>query len=536
MKALKSATIAVARKTPIKAVSPYRWHDRSGLPSTEQLLVEGGDARILLDAARAANKYGCPPFPDTQLAAFGSSTASVISAEGFAAADRLRLRLSLAAASESHAAIYAGELERMRRELTRLCGVSDLSGLDVVFAASGTDIHLIAGQLAGGTEARPALAVMVDAAETGSGVPAALAGRHSSTRTAQGDAALAGALIDGGKAIDVVSVPLRLDDGSPREAESVDTEVESWVSDAAAQGRRVLLVMTDVSKTGMIAPSPACVLALQRRYSEQVDVLVDACQFRIAPATLRAYLEQGFMVAVTGSKFVSGPTFSGALLFPAAARRFRGRTVPRDLSAYCARAEWPRGWAAAESLDNTANFGLLLRWEAALAELRAFRAVPETEVTNFLQTFAEVIRQRLLSDPVFEPLPAPPLDRRPLIEATSWDHIQTIFPFLLFHRGTRAGRVPLSREETLRVYELLQVDLANHPDFERAGVSGAIASLRCQLGQPVACGTHDGMPVSALRLCMSTRLIVEGTAKGGRAATAVIERALAALDKIAWMV
>jgi hypothetical protein len=57
--------------------------------------------------------------------------------------------------------------------------------------------------------------------------------------------------------------------------------------------------------------------------------------------------------------------------------------------------------------------------------------------------------------------------------------------------------------------------------------------LRCQLGQPVACGQRDGVPVSALRLCASARLIVEATAQNGRQASAVIERALAVLEKTA---
>ena len=83
---------------------------------------------------------------------------------------------------------------------------------------------------------------------------------------------------------------------------------------------------------------------------------------------------------------------------------------------------------------------------------------------------------------------------------------------------------------------MLQTDLAEHPDFGRADLTGAAAALRCQLGQPVACGKRDGIPVSALRLCASTRLVVEATAWGGRRSSAVIERALAALDKIALLV
>lgn len=503
------------------------------LPPTEQLLLLGGDARIELDQDKVSNQYGCSPFPDPGLLAFGSSTATGISEAGFAAADHLRSRL-LAAGDDAHAVTYVRELNRIRQELLGLCGVSDIPGLEVVFAASGTDLHLIAAQLAGGRDATPTLAVMVDAAETGSYVPAALSGRHFSSRAALGGSVSEGAAITGAGAIEVVTVPIRTADGSPRPAAAIDAEFESLVMNAAALGRRVLLILVDVSKTGCIAPSPALVSKLKRRLPDLLDVLVDACQFRIAPLTLRAYLAQEFMVALTGSKFVTGPTFAGALFIPSsAARRLRSRPLPHALLAYSTRADWPPGWEKVGILDDVANFGLLLRWEAALQELRAFREVPEAKIAGFLQAFAHAIDHRLTSDPWFEPLSVPRLDRRPWLTNDCWDQIPTIFPFLLFQGGSPAGKSPLSREKTALVYRLLQEDLTRYPGLDLTGESVDIAKLRCQLGQPVACGVKNGVPVSALRLCASARLVVEATAENGRHASAVIERALAALAKTA---
>ncbi len=417
---------------------------RHSLPSTAQLLVEGGDTRIALDSDRAVNKYGCRPFPDPQLLAFGSSTASVISTAGFAAAEQLRDRLLLSAGSEAQSVTYARELERIRKELLRLCAVSDLPGVELAFAASGTDLHLIAAQLVGNDAARPTRVIMVDASETGGCVPAALAGRHFSNRAALGDAVREGAAISGAAALEVMTVAIRDSEGGARQTAVVDAEVEHLVTEAIEHGQRVLLILVDVSKTGLIAPSPDCVLALHRRFAEQLDVLVDACQFRMAASTLRAYLMQGFMLALTGSKFMTGPTFAGALLFPdAVARRLRGQSLPRALRTYSARADWPRNWAAADSLAPVANYGLLLRWEAALHELRRFRAVPDALITHFLQDFAYAVQIRLVTDPCLSPLIAPSLDRRPLVDATSWDHIQTIFPFVLSHPGTDAGKETL---------------------------------------------------------------------------------------------
>ena len=158
----------------------------SSLPLTIQLLASGGDARILCDPANGQNQYGCASKPEPDILAFGSSTASTITPQSFDAAERLRLRLLRAARTEIPSVTYARELVRIRGELLGLCGLSDLPGLEAIFAASGTDVHLIAGQLAGNVTSSDLLTVMIDPAETGSGVPAALAGQHFSDCTAHG--------------------------------------------------------------------------------------------------------------------------------------------------------------------------------------------------------------------------------------------------------------------------------------------------------------------------------------------------------------
>jgi hypothetical protein len=480
------------------------------LPPVEKLLVEGGDARILVDA-KGLNKYGCSPGPDTALVALGSSTASVISAAAFAEAGRFRERLLQAARNQPITQIYNRELERIRGELLQLCGL-DSSKIDVVFAASGTDIHLIAAQIA--ARDMPTLAITVDIAETGSGVPAALAGKHFSNCTALGDQVAQLSQVAGCASLNVVNIPIRNADGSPRNTLEVDAEATRLVEQAIAEHQQVLLMLVDVSKTGLIAPSPACVLALKRRFAAQLQVMVDACQFRISATTLRTYLELGFMVALTGSKFVSGPTFSGALLF----NKSSAMLSTPGLNRYSARADWPPHLQANTKLEDYANIGLALRWQAALYELRAFLAVPQAEVARFLQQFADAIQGHLGAHAGFDALPTPVLNRVPVVTAKSWDTIPTIFPFLL----RRANGKHLSREQTVQIYQALQFDLsAQYPE-------DPVAAVRGQLGQPVMCGERGGEPVSALRVCASARMVVE--ASHGEA-HAVIKRTLSVLDK-----
>ena len=461
------------------------------LPATARLLIEGGDERIALDPQREVNRYGCGPTPDPDLLAFSSATASVISPAAFQAADRLRTRLENELLHLSPATVYARELAHIRGELLALCALVDLPEPDIIFAASGTDLHRIAAQFSQAASAQPVLAIMVDEAETGSGVFAAITATHP--------------------AIEAATVALRNADGTPRPGLEIDADFTALAQQAHAAGRHVLLIQADITKTGMIAPSYGCTAALQQVLGTQLDVLIDACQFRIAPATLRACLNRGYSVALTGSKFAGGPSFSGALLIPAqTADRLRKRPFPRKLASYSTAADWPDNWPVQGVLEAVSNFGLLLRWEAALCELRAFRALPEVDVARFLQSFAQTIQARLADDPAFSPIPVPVLDRSTLLAQSGWDHVQTVFPFQLY-RTSKSGRRPLDAEETKKVYRNLPA-----------------ATIRCQLGQPV----NYGAGLYALRLCLSARLIVRAMADD-KAAGRIIAQALAALDQAA---
>jgi hypothetical protein len=289
-------------------------------------------------------------------------------------------------------------------------------------------------------------------------------------------------------------------------------------------------VLTDVSKTGLLAPTPACATRLRKRHGERLEVLVDACQFRLAPASLADYLAQDWMVAITGSKFVTGPAFCGALLLPPALARRCWHHPLTALQLYTARSDWPGHWPAADGLDDTPNPGLLLRWQAALVELQRFRAVPEPLVDRFLQHWGRAVAERLRSDTTFEAVPVTSLDgaRGGRWAGGRWDRQQTIFPFLVYRRTPQGHRVPLTPAQTADLHRALAESDATQPQ-------DPLASGRFQLGQPVACGSRDGQPVSALRLCASARTVVQATRSVQGRATAVAQ-AMAALDKVGWLV
>jgi hypothetical protein len=237
---------------------------------------------------------------------------------------------------------------------------------------------------------------------------------------------------------------------------------------------------------------------------------------------LQAYLAQEFMVAITGSKFVGGPAFCGALMLPPGVAR-RGRAVALNaLVDYSARSDWPADWQSARVLQESANLGQLLRWEAALVELHRFKAIPEQHTHDFLYTWQQAVSKRLAQDDTFEPLPVMALSRRSTSGQPAWDGVQTIMGFRVFKRIAGGGRQVLSLEETTQLYQQLRA----------ARCAPEATGARFQLGQPVLCGQQDGTPVGALRLCSGARLVTESMAKH-QSVTCAIEQAMLALDQIA---
>jgi hypothetical protein len=143
-------------------------------------------------------------------------------------------------------------------------------------------------------------------------------------------------------------------------------------------------------------------------------------------------------------------------------------------------------------------------------------------IVDSMQAFARAVQARLSNDPHFEPLSVPRLDRRPLVFDEGWDCVQSIFPFLIFHPETPHGRIPLNRLEMQQIYRQLPIVI---------GSDNAVSKSRCQLGQPVECGVRNGVAVSALRICISARLISDALAGPGIAG--VIDKAMIAMDKVA---
>ncbi|MBW5436807.1 hypothetical protein FXB41_19210 [Bradyrhizobium canariense] len=477
--------------------SRYRLRDL--FTPLDTLLASGGDPRLALDPNDRVNAYGCAASPEPELWNFASSTASTISQMAYDCAALAREELMHKCLFDEVEIAFDARCEDMREELRGHLALS--SRIDVVFSPSGTDSQLHALFVARAVLGAAPVTIVVGADQTGSGTPHTARGHHFSTMTAGGIVVRKDGAVTG-LAGDSIAVPLIDMVAGIAMRTDADAAVLRAVETSLAQGRRVLLQIMDSSKLGWRAPSEACLDEIARRWPRKVQIVVDACQARIGRRRLRAYLDRGYMVLITGSKFFGGPAFSGALLLPKGLSRSIDRIggIAPGIFDYAGRCDWPVAWTTLRSrFERRPNFGQWLRWEAALAEIGSYYAVPGAFRARMLAELAVGIDSMIALSPSLRAVPA-------AIEKSVADDEEfaqaTIFPFTLLRGGK-----PVSLAETSAVHRALARDMAE--EISGSAADRQVAAQRCLVGQPVRLERQDGAPQAVLRLCVGARLVTE---------------------------
>jgi hypothetical protein len=352
-------------------------------------LVSGGDLRLQIDPLTGLNKYLCAAYPSAQVICFSSCTASPISAAGWQAAQETYARLLGNPQRPFQPEALQAEAIATAAALRSTLGLDGIA--EVLLTPSGTDATLFAvGLLAAETPGQLITSIMGEAPETGTGVPLAASGRHFSDFAAGGLVFVQpGTTLQGlPQDMRTMHIPLRSADGSVRPSALVDAD---FVRAAADVPGRPIIHLIETTKTGLRAPG---------YLPEGTDVIVDACQARVSYARLRQYLQRGWPVLITGSKFYGGPAFSGAVLFPA------DRLAALDLSAV------PFGLATychdVGSGQPAANLGTILRWRAALTEMQRFAVIDPTVAMARIKTLGQWVTNRIESTSGIAPAPAGP--------------------------------------------------------------------------------------------------------------------------------
>jgi hypothetical protein len=471
------------------------------LSPLEQLLTSGGDTRLDTNLETGCNRYACGCRPGDVIP-FGSCTSSTVSQLGFAAAEIAAGQIFSSTNRDAAANELAATIRNRLRELLTLP-----NDVDIALAPSGTDVEFLALLLAAGGGNRRVVNILVGPSETGSGTPLAAAGCHYESRTPDGRQAITGQPVDPilASRVDVRTVDLRTPQGDMFSESQIDASVIEPFLEAADADAIVLVHLVAHSKTGVHAPSLACIDRL-RKTSDDVAVVIDAAQGRFSRRGLRDVLQKDCLVMFTGSKFYGGPPFSGALLVPPRFRPDRRGLdeLPAGFRAYFSAAEMPESWPEVrQSLSAEPNIGLLLRWSAAIAEMDAYYHVPSNLRLQVLRFFEREVPKifgrsnvlRLL--PVFPPL-YDDLSHR-LLESKT-----TVFGFWVMPPGDRA---PLDKAELKKLhFELASAEPTSPSHSERE-----ILSRQFHLGQPVDLGRAGSILRVAIGGPLITRVATDPT-------------------------
>ncbi|MEZ5167516.1 MAG: hypothetical protein R2695_13875 [Acidimicrobiales bacterium] len=512
-------------------------------------MAANGDSRHTL-GARGRTRYGNQYEPEPGLLTFGSCTASTISPEGHAAAHRLHgwtAALEPALQAQAIDDLY----ERVRTEIVANVAMSHAATVEVVITPSGTDAEFVPLLLSLADD-RDLTTILVGAAEAGSGTANAAAALHFDPVAPSGRAVEVGAPVDERTAARVRSehIGIRESDGSPRDESAIDDDVRRVAEAAVAADRNVLVHVIAHSKTGVHAPSLPTVHQLVAAHPGRINVVIDAAQGRFSRRGLSDSLDRGYLTMTTGSKFFGGSPFAGAVLVPASpvagasrpptllmATRNRIASFPPGFSDYFTASMLPRSWRPARaSLREWANVGVLVRWWAALAEIRDYYSVParlRLEVLRHCQTTwpAAIDAARGLELTVIPP-PLVENDVDRLLESKT-----TVFPFRCLHRdGRRFDAIELRQVQGLMRDPLPVNELAHGSD---PPLEHADAALCVELGQPVLLGGTESQAV--LRLAVGARQIIRACVMSTSGSTfperldtltSEVERAVRKLDHI----
>ena len=509
---------------------PAALHDSQSADVLGRILSSGSDGRIAIDAATGRNGYGCRALPHANGLTFSSSTASTISPRAFTAVESAYGALFRDAAEHGFPAVYEAAVEKLRRNLKALLELDICDG-DIVFSPSGTDSELHALHLARLWHARAGggaiTSIVVAAEETGSGVPLAAAGCHFNPITSAGVAASKGQALAGMAGVGHVAIPVRDADGV-RDLASIDEDVSRAVAKAVKDGGRAVLHVMHHSKTGTRAPSAACIDALRAEHGMKIQFVLDACQFRLSRRKLRQYLDQNFLVLVTGSKFFAGPPLSGAVIVP---EQFHSRVaahseIPPGLADYSSAYDWPDSLAGiSEQLPRRENLGQYLRWVAAHSEMQAYFAVPELYRRLAFSEFARAVERAFESRETLMLLPEPAW----VSDETEMDDefsARTVFPFVVKRDG-----VPVSAGEVRAIYKALNDDVGEIIYCDGVAQRELAAAI-CHIGQPVTM-KMDSRETGALRIAADARLVSECFAGTDvLAAIAALKKKSAGLDTV----
>ena len=472
---------------------------------TEYLLMSGGDLRLNIDEIDLLNKYGCRPFPRPDAFTFASSTATSVSNFAFDKTDKVRSILIKNSLKNGfkNATIEFSEL--LKNNLRKIFKLND--ECQIIFSSSGTDSSLQIAAITQIVSDKDITHVLVASDETGSGVPSALKGCHFENTTALNYPVKKGEKIEGFRDIDLIKISLRDEKGELKSPFQIDTEVFATISKTNKLGKHIVLHVMDQSKLGYQSPGEEMMQNLKTLDNLSIQIIVDASQLRLDPKDIQNYLKKGYIVTITGSKYFTGPPYSGALIVPKSVSKLIDsvkNTLPQGLAKYYNHSDWPKSWFCSNDLSDGYNYGSYMRWNAAIVEMDRYYKTPILYRNMGIEMFCNFVEDSIKDATFLEPLYG---DETKTNTYNSKEfgirNIRTIFPFFILKNNE-----VLSIDNVKKLYILLNSDISDQ--FEDSPLEIIrLAAQKCHIGQAVNVKYGNDFQSAVLRISLGARVISE---------------------------
>ncbi|MFD1294380.1 hypothetical protein ACFQ5N_11085 [Lutibacter holmesii] len=472
---------------------------------TEYLLMDGGDLRLNIDEIQLLNKYGCRPFPRPEAFTFASSTATSVSNFAFDKTDKARsilIKNSLKNGFENSTIEFS---ELLKNNLKKTFNLSDKC--EIIFSPSGTDSSLQIAAITQITSNKEITHVLVASDETGSGVPAALKGCHFENTTALNFPIKKGDRIEGFRDVDLIEIPFKNENGDLKSAAQMDKEVYAAISETNKLGRHVVLHTMDQSKLGYQSPSAEMIESLDNLEDLSMQIIVDGSQLRLDPKDIQNYLSKGYIVTITGSKYFTGPPYSGALILPQCVSKLIHsvkNSLPKGLTQYYNNSDWPTSWFCSTNLSEGFNYGSYMRWNAAIVEMDRYYKTPVLYRNMGIEMFCNFVEDSIKEASFLEPIYGDETNNNSYASKEfGIRSIRTIFPFFIKQNDN-----VLSVDNVKKLYILLNSDLSSH--FIDAPLEIIrLAGQKCHIGQAVNVKYSNNIQSAILRISLGARVISE---------------------------
>ena len=472
---------------------------------TEYLLMAGGDLRLNIDEIDLLNKYGCRPFPRPEAFTFASSTATSVSNFAFDKTDKVRsilIRNSLKNGFKNATIEFSELLKNNLRKVFKL-----FNGCEIIFSPSGTDSALQIAAITQIISKNDITHVLVASDETGSGVPAALKGCHFENTTALNHPVKKGDTIEGFRDVDLIKISFRDENGALKSSAQLDGEVFNAISKTNELGRHVVLHTMDQSKLGYQSPSDELIQKLNLLDKLSMQIIVDGSQLRLDPKDIRNYLDKGYIVTITGSKYFTGPPYSGALILPKSVSKLihaQKNKLPEGLTKYYNHSDWPTSWSCSNDLSDGYNYGSYMRWNAAIVEMDRYYRTPILYRNMGIEMFCNFVEDSIKDATFLEPIYG---DENKTNSYSSKEfgirNIRTIFPFFILKNSE-----VLTIEQVKKLYTLLNSDLSEQ--FQDSSLEIIrLAAQKCHIGQAVNVKYGTDIESAVLRISLGARVLSE---------------------------